>query len=346
MKKEFLNYIHLFRGLSILFIVIGHFIHLFSWEINPFFEKLMFNFIKNGTVMFIIISGFLFQYLSSKFNYKQFIFKKIKFIFLPYLISSTPFLGYFFLTRFLKQSEPTLILFKKVFLYILIGNHLNSYWYIPMIVLVFLISPIILQVVNWKHFTKILPFLLLGSSIIHRPWNSSNPFHSLLYFLPVFMFGMIMCKFRKNVMSMLNNNILFVWIGFVVLLLIQTCFYEISGNIHIHALRDVFSVPVDVLLFQKIFLTLLFFHYLQLAKEKSQKILSFFADISFGIFFLHPYIFYHFDQIFEDGFFEVNSTLTFFLSWVIIIGLVVTTSLLVVLCKKILGNKSKFIIGC
>ena len=73
-KREMLNYINVFRGLAILLIVAGHTMQFGTkgtWINDTAFEIL-----TGGTALFIFISGFLFQHLSDKFEYKIYLKKK------------------------------------------------------------------------------------------------------------------------------------------------------------------------------------------------------------------------------------------------------------------------------
>ena len=68
-KTKILNYINVFRGLAILLIIMGHTMQFG----NP---KSLINMINcemicGGTALFIFISGFLFQHLAYKFEYKN-----------------------------------------------------------------------------------------------------------------------------------------------------------------------------------------------------------------------------------------------------------------------------------
>ena len=70
-KREMLNYINVFRGLAILLIVAGHTMQFGTkgtWINDTAFEIL-----TGGTALFIFISGFLFQHLSDKFEYKTYL---------------------------------------------------------------------------------------------------------------------------------------------------------------------------------------------------------------------------------------------------------------------------------
>ena len=64
-SSKFLRYIHNFRGFAILTIVASHSIYHLRWS-NEIIEKIGHVLIVNGTVYFVFIAGFLFQFLSLK----------------------------------------------------------------------------------------------------------------------------------------------------------------------------------------------------------------------------------------------------------------------------------------
>ena len=64
-KKSFLNYINVFRGLAILLIIAGHTMQF--GESSTLIHKINCEIVCGGTALFIFISGFLFQHLSSKY---------------------------------------------------------------------------------------------------------------------------------------------------------------------------------------------------------------------------------------------------------------------------------------
>ena len=90
MKKRFLGYIHNFRGIAILFVVGGHI--LLSWPENehPLAKDVLYSIWQNGTVLFVFIAGYLFQYLIGKYRTFDYWKKKLRYVILPYLLISGP----------------------------------------------------------------------------------------------------------------------------------------------------------------------------------------------------------------------------------------------------------------
>ena len=94
-KSKFLNYINIFRGLAILLIIMGHTMQF--GEADSLAHIINCEIVCGGTALFIFISGFLFQHLSAKFEYKNYLSKKWTNVILPYLFCAIPGLIFCFM---------------------------------------------------------------------------------------------------------------------------------------------------------------------------------------------------------------------------------------------------------
>jgi len=189
-----------FRAVSIMLIVVGH--SMYPWGINTFPEKIIANIITGGSALFVFISGFFFHYIFyKKFSYKEFMEKKIKNVFIPYLfISVVAIVVYVFTgdsigSSYLSSINPTILIgdFTIFFKVILNGTAQDQLWYIPFIMGVFLISPIIIFTLKlpFRLLLVLFVFSLLLAMIVHRPVNFSDIVHSIIYFFPMYMLGII-----------------------------------------------------------------------------------------------------------------------------------------------------------
>ncbi len=90
-EEGFLDYIHYFRAIAITLIVGVHVLDSLERPENlqpimRFLEVL----VDDSTLLFVLISGFLFQHLAPKFEAKTYFFKKALYVFLPYIAFSVP----------------------------------------------------------------------------------------------------------------------------------------------------------------------------------------------------------------------------------------------------------------
>ena len=87
-KTKILNYINVFRGLAILLIIMGHTMQF--GDSKSVINMLNCEMICGGTALFIFISGFLFQHLSAKYEFKNYMSKKWTNVIMPYLVVAIP----------------------------------------------------------------------------------------------------------------------------------------------------------------------------------------------------------------------------------------------------------------
>ena len=295
-SRKFLNSINYFRGIAIIIIVMAHSYGVAHWNVyhNPTtLEKFFYSLNLNGSVFFVFISGFLYNHIFyAKFDYQKFMLKKAKYVLLPYLVCSaipiwqTVFLrdGGHFLPDAL-QDRPLL----SILWFIGTGRAVYAYWYIPMIMLIFAISPLINYLIRSQHLLNAFFLLLPISTIVHRPVNNMNPLHSLVYFLPVYLLGIYTSIHQRKIYSYLKSNrnqiiILLIALG---LGAIQVLLFNQSGNFN----KSFFSVTVpDINLIQKILLSFLFLAVLDRYEQADIKSMKKTAETSFAIYFIHPFL--------------------------------------------------------
>ena len=295
-KKKFLNSIDYFRGIAIVIIVAAHSYGIANWNVykDPtFFEQFFYALNLNGSVFFIFISGFLYNHIFyPRFNYKKFMLKKTKYVLIPYLVCSTiPILYTVFVARggdFLLdslQDKPLL----SILWFFVTGRAVYAYWYIPMIMLVFTISPIINALIKSKYLLYVIIGLIPVSMIIHRPVHNMNPIHSLVYFIPVYLLGIYSSIHQKKIYAYLKSNKVKISIILlaIVLGLIQITLFNVRGNFS----KSFWSITVpDVNLLQKILLCFLLMSVLDNYENADIAAMKKTAETSFAIYFIHPFL--------------------------------------------------------
>ena len=171
--KQFLNYIHNFRGVAIIFVVAGHL--LLKWPADSPVYLFFRTFWENGTVLFVFIAGYLFQHLSKKFTYKAYLQKKAENVLLPYLIVSIPILAY----RLVTNDIPELTLqlhpdfrywafVNKLAYYLFRGAHLQQLWFVPMIILFYIAAPVLIYIDRNPRLYYLLIFFIAVSLLVER----------------------------------------------------------------------------------------------------------------------------------------------------------------------------------
>ena len=295
-----LNYIHVFRAIAIFIIVAGHCIGSTDPVLGPLLKVIW----QDGTVLFVFIAGFLFQYLSDNFAYPTYLKKKFFNVVCPYLITSVVGIAAVFLYP---PSNPFIGINKivQVGMFLTTGYvHNLPTWYIPMTCMFFLFAAILLNLEKKIIFKKysllffILPVLIALSCFIPRgifefvnkgmpAWQAyfgylERTLFNTFLFLPVYILGMFFAKSRDNIIALYQKRYL-LWGLLAISCVIEFLFifyHVVSGRI----------------LLPKIVVTLLLLGYLEhyddvfTERPRLNAALGQVATYSFSIFFLHYYI--------------------------------------------------------
>ncbi len=329
----FLSHIHLFRGIAILYIVAGHCISAFDWEENKGIEPLLRMFLSNGTVFFVFIAGYMFQYLSKNFSSKKYYYSKLKSVILPYLIISLPAITYFV---WFQQRESVWEGFYdnpqwlQVVYFYATGLHLAPFWFIPMITLFYFVAPILLRLDANQKAYWLLPCLILLSCYIPR----GDVLQSFAHFFSVYFAGMFFSHYRKTIDTKLVLT--------PVLLLIVTSYISL-------AFTEFYLLDTDIKTFYINFLRKLILCCLILGAglkwKFDNKVLGHFAEVSFGIFFIHSYIISVFKML-EIKWMGSLIQGDILLLFIFILGVLAICVFGIYVIRKLLGSYSRFIIGC
>jgi hypothetical protein len=297
--------------------------------------------IGNSSVYFIFIAGFLFQFLSSKYTYKDYLKRKLSYVILPYLVVSIPAIlltvtGTYASPDWFNQQFSQLPIFGQIMMYLLTGTHLPSFWFIPMIAIFYIVSPILFHLDRNPKFYWLLPGLLVLTLLVSRPAFNNNPFQSFVHFLSVYVAGMFCCHFRDSFFSFMQKRFILFICAVVILIALQ--YWGQIGLTSINTLS-------------KLILCALIIYFLWTVESQIPAKLNLFmdrlAELSFGIYFVHEYfVGYSFalDQIvgIQYSFSQAN-LLNFLLNFIFVLAASIATILII---KRIFGRNSRLIIGC
>lgn len=277
-KREFLNYINSFRGFAMLLIVAVHIIYLITDSAPREYEFLRVS-LANSSILFIFISGYLFQYLIDDYTYTTYLKKKFSNVIMPYIIMSVPAILLLLIrpdwrdTSWIMtesfQHKPVIL---QVMLLYITGSHQAQFWFIPMIAIFYLVSPLFLQLDKHPRFYLLVPGLIVIALIVDRPSLNNNSLQSFVYFLPVYLLGMHASHYRQEYMDILRKYWVFLLI--IAISLSVVAFYR-----------------EEVTYLQKISVTYLILLLFSVIKSRRfDSALGLVAQYSFGIFFIHKYV--------------------------------------------------------
>jgi len=335
----YLNYINNFRGLAILFVISIHVLAIFSSYLAPSTYAFIRNLIGNGTVLFVFIAGLLFQHLSGKYNFRRYITSKIKYVLLPYLLISIPAIIYvtqFSAPRLEYIADYPMVI--QVLLYLITGSHLLPLWFMPMIVIYYLISPLLIKLDRTKYFYHFLPLFIVLSILADK--NVDNILVSFIHYLSVYIFGMYFSNNKQELLQFIGKRIVLFWAVFIVLVILGTV-NEITGFQYSPLGTNLFLIYLN-----KMVLTCILMYVLYKHDEVLGKKFNLLASYSFGIYFIHEFFDIVLDKVYRGFNLELFSDLT------IIAFAMITFMVVLLLClgtiyviKKVMGKKSRYIIG-
>jgi membrane-bound acyltransferase YfiQ involved in biofilm formation len=298
-RRPFLRHIHHFRGIAILLVVISHVIVVpVATGRNTGVYYWLYRLTTNVTVFFVLISGFLFQYIHDHRGrgYWATLGKKLRNIYLPMLIMSLPALLIF--------TWPALDALEldsvgkqvgRVAYRLALGQYLRPFWYIPFIMTMFVISPLLLKLIKLRGAIMII-ILWAAGSVYCFPRSAGQLPSEIFYFAPLFTLGAWMSYHYDSLGPKLGRH----WwvygivaVGAMVLL---------GGAIPFHApervmvlnvipvnIRAAAGIPSILGCVFKTSLALAFWGFLRRFEETPMPILDRFATYSFGIYFVHSY---------------------------------------------------------
>ncbi|MDO6460508.1 acyltransferase [Granulosicoccaceae sp. 1_MG-2023] len=340
-----------FRALAIVLVVAGHSYGLAGWKVDSLPEQVLASLITGATGLFVFISGFFFHFVFYKrFEYRAFMRKKFNAVLLPYLALST--LGIVFYVYLLGQppyedqfytDKPGLWNehLRPIWLYYWYGAAAFPYWYIPFIMLTFLMAPLHKRFIesSLPYQVAIVAGLALLAMLIHRPLYNLSNLQAALYFTPFYLLGICASLYAEPLRRYFYGREWTLLAAAVFFALLEAVLFQRYGNTH--KLPWMPAAP-DLMVPQKIALCLFFFVWLRRFDDVPNAALNQVAGMSFAIFFLHPWV------LDFTGMALRSQQIYFSQGWLLPLAVLWVTALsmaLALLCKRLLGQHSLRFIG-
>jgi probable poly-beta-1,6-N-acetyl-D-glucosamine export protein len=340
-NDRFQQHIHVFRGVAIILIVCAHTVPSLDWTNHPLLGA-FFNAVANqSSIFFFFIAGYLFQHLSTKFEYRRYLRQKVRTVILPYLLLSIPALIVF--TLLIQRVGMwswfyELPIWEQVALFLLTGKHLAPLWFVPTISLFYLAAPLFLwidrryPVAYWLT----VPLLIL-SGYLGRG-GEWGPLNFAQHLLPFYLLGMAVCHYQVKALLLIQR-----WWPLLAIVAIVSLF----GRALEWETPPFWQVPFKLCMV--LLLTWLLWKYHRIFGSR----LDYIADISFGIFFIHAYFIIIFKLVavyLVSGEIYKGLNTTVFegnvLSYFAYVGVVLASSVLMIwLTKQVFKSNSRMIIG-
>jgi surface polysaccharide O-acyltransferase-like enzyme len=342
--RPFLRHIHYFRAFAIISIIIVHTwiipsqyrgIHKSAYTLVDSTCDILFH---DSTIYFIFISGFLFCYLSPKFEilkyYKSKLFNVISpYIFMTLFVATLQFIKELITQHTIHFSAP------EILSMLIHGTAQVQYWYIPFIALVFVISPFLLKIptINSKYFLLIISILpLFGTRT-----GTDLSIWQYVYFLPIYLQGMY---FAMNYSLMIEK--IKKWKVAIVLSLVSSTVFLIHYQLNpYHYQFGIINIFESLFYVQKASIAMLVLLFLQKLENTNYVWLDKIAKFSFALYFTHRLIS---DLIPTYQLYHIidKSALMIFLVSILHVIIVIPAALFACMgIQKLLGKRSRFFIG-
>ena len=334
--------IHYFRAFAIFFIMILHY-HYSSPELRSLNNTLF----SSASYFFVFISGYLFCYLthgfetewhfsgtvpflkirtvSGKFSIPDYYRKKLLNILLPYFLFSSAMFFYVLFYSDTSQFVPAVPGFwSDYFFRLRTGAVQGPYWYIYFISKVFLISPLLL-------FLPRKSFIAVTAASCMLPFIFTRTQSHFCYFLPMYLLGMAYARFRPSADLFLYRPAVR---AAVILLTAAGLIFYYPGT----------EEQTGLVFVIRLLMTIDLMYLTSFLSRWKIPWLSYCADISFTLFFIHDFVFAHMSKpVWEIfcGIFKAVPCLEIIIPAVLIaVSILISTAL-----KTLFGRFSRRFIG-
>jgi len=341
-----LPFMHRARAIAIVWIVSMHCVGALDWSSNPHLYRFLVELFQGSTVLFFMISGYLFQHLSDQFDYVGYLGNKFRHVILPYLVVSTPGIVLLLTKPEFAIDNPELAQaswwVKALFLYFYGGAQLNHVlWFVAVVAIYYLFAPVFVHVLRHPRWFALLLVLLPISLLAHR--TTTQKYHHLqlaLYFLSAYMSGMAAGLYAERILAFVNRYM--VWfIGlFVALFAGHLMLTDYVGSY----VDEIFSSSnglIDWIFLQKFVLFFVLIALLQRVDRQRMDLVDHLATVSFAIYFLHIYVLHVYSHFVHWTQFP-GSLASFAMLLAMSLGGSVAIAYL---CRRVFGHNSRMLIG-
>ena len=352
-NRSFLGEIHSFRAVAIIAVVMTHVVDLLAWPVPPSLtERLIYSVAGNGTVLFLFVAGFLFQHLSARFTYADYLRGKLRNVIIPYLVISLPIIAFQYLRGkgIFADGRPADLggVLWRVAKALTLATHQEvPFWFIPMIAVLYLAAPLLLFIDRHPRGYWLIAPLLVLSTFAHRPSHYEQIGQSLVYFFPAYLVGMCFSHYRRGALALVR---LWRWpltALSLALLVLEVWGLGRGGAIFSDRIFSTEAGVVDLNLPIKLLASVLLVHLLSQPRvdARVRTKLDDLAGASFGVFFVHrPLIVLVLKLCRRFGQPKIAGGLG---SLLVLSAVVTALSLLVVAgVRAIAGKRSRYLVGC
>ena len=349
-KSDYLAYLHGFRGFAILCIIAAH-----AWSVlgfttgaqenNPNYIWLYTStetLFHGSTLFFALISGILFTRVLRNKPWKIFFKNKFTNVIMPYLVvclllTAMSWPDYL---RYGQENGITFFFPKELFNNIVSGQAQTHLWYIPVLTVLFLFTPLLNWLLKFRNGILILVLALMPLVVSRTTYPILLSLKTMFFFLGAYGFGMYLGERQESMLAFIQRHLSLLWVLFVVSTVANFLLffweYMPTGFTSLHQ---------SVVYFQKILTAFLALYYLHQHQAQMPKLLNVLGTYAFSLYFYHFTFIWMLGDVFAKQFPDA-SIFSIFLGGLVIYVLAIAASLgLSMVLRKLFGKYSRMLIG-
>lgn len=287
-----IGHLHAFRGFAIVTIVAAHswstFLSFDGFSTMPS-EQLVYSVFETlfhgSTIYFALISGLLFSRVLRPRGWLAFYRSKVLNVLSPYLFVSFFFALVFwpFYVEWAESAGESTNFFVVFPLALLRGQVQLQFWYIPVLLALFTLTPLFDAAVRDRRGVWVAALIAAAPLVVSRtnvPMLLSGP--TVVYFAGAYVAGMLIGEFYERARELFARYLVPLWVAAIgcsfVVFLLYLNEYEATG---------LASISETLFYVQKLALAALVLHYFANHEARLPRSLHVLGTYAFAIYFLH-----------------------------------------------------------
>lgn len=343
--------LHAFRGFAIINIVAIHAIEFIFYfvdtaesthkpDLTPYAwaESILFH---GSTLYFTFISAILFSLVLAERGYTNFFKSKLSNVLLPYLFFTSLVTWRSWTDEAVTVFDGSLVEFIALTgNNLLTGNAIFAYWYIPVLFVLYLLTPAFAKLLAIKEAKWLVVLIILAPLVFSRVWPDVT-WTNYAYFSGAYMLGLVVgANYKKTIELIERYFLLFVLAAIASTAALVALFYYESPK------WGVIVFAESAWYVQKVAFSGLVIVLFERTINKVPMWLDVLGNYAFSIYFLHAYLLFEMYTIMAK-IMAAPTSLPIILSLALLnVVLVIAISVAITyVCKLLLGKYSRNIIG-
>lgn len=348
-KTSFSAPLHAFRGFAILFIVAVH-----SWAVPIFINsnsktdtgikwvntlnEVLFH---DSTLFFTLISGVLFSVVLQSRGWIDFYKGKLLNVISPYLVITLAYSAFVWDFDSITFSQLTLTEYVKLAIEnALLGKGLFHLWYLPILALLFLFTPVLIFIKNRSNLSWLFWLIVIAPLFFSRAWPDFS-WMTVVYFIGAYSLGIYVGANYQKTNIFINRYFGY----FVVLTFFTSIALIVLFNLEDFSLGWI-SPKESIFYVQKLCIAALVLVLFERSIAVVPRWLNLLADYAFPIYFIHGVFLYLSIFILRSiGGTDFNAMQIMLAGLLNLVIILILCTLIIAGFKRLLGKKSRMLIG-